>query len=405
MGMDVAVQQNLRLQGPDHVAQALEADVRWIGVVAHPERRTVGQQNVDPASIPARSFGPRLSAGQRPRPTALLALGPLVGPAVVSDRSAEPRNAKSRSSHDAAVGIDRADRSRPRTRQSRSHPSGTAGGVPGQIRVVVAGNEHTRGIENVGEVFQIVERQIARPQNQVDAQGSDLRIPQAFDRFVGDGKNRDHADDATGPPWCWMDFVSESGIGNVIARVRAHLVAELGDENPSSASVTFLGLEALDVLRFSAGDEDLVRYVSLGCSRHPMADPGDMVADPSRGPRAELVLTLRGGAGTASGVHKKLAILAASPAVEGVVFVGDALLDLGEPLWVGAPFTAVLLGESDIADLELPEPADPVKFYEVVPITGTEAAWVRLRGADALREAWTEAGIDVRDPGRSAVNL
>lgn len=64
MGMDVAVQQNLRLQGPDHVVQALEADVRWIGAVAHPERRTVGQQNVDPASIPARSFGPRLSTGQ-----------------------------------------------------------------------------------------------------------------------------------------------------------------------------------------------------------------------------------------------------------------------------------------------------------------------------------------------------
>nr|WP_296778063.1 suppressor of fused domain protein [Rhodococcus sp. (in: high G+C Gram-positive bacteria)] len=198
-----------------------------------------------------------------------------------------------------------------------------------------------------------------------------------------------------------MDFVSDS----VISGVRAHVISAIGDENPSSASVTFLGLEALDVLRFAGNDEDLVRYVTLGCSRHPMADPNDMVADPSRGPRAELVLTLRGGAGIASGVHKKLAILAASPAVEGVVLVADALLDLGEPLWVGAPFTAVLLGDSDIEDLVLPEPADPVKFLQVVPITGTEAAWVRLRGADALREAWTEAGIDVRDPTRSAVNL
>lgn len=198
-----------------------------------------------------------------------------------------------------------------------------------------------------------------------------------------------------------MDFVSDS----VISGVRAHVISAIGDENPSSASVTFLGLESLDVLRFAGNDEDLVRYVTLGCSRHPMADPGDMVADPSRGPRAELVLTLRGGAGIASGVHKKLAILAASPAVEGVVLVADGLLDLGEPLWVGAPFTAVLLGDSDIEDLVLPEPADPVKFLQVVPITGTEAAWVRLRGADALREAWAEAGIDVRDPARSAVNL
>jgi hypothetical protein len=197
-----------------------------------------------------------------------------------------------------------------------------------------------------------------------------------------------------------MGLVSES----VITAVRAHLVTEIGDDNPSSASVTFLGLESLDVLRFGA-DSEVVRYVSLGCSRHPMADPNDMVADPSRGPRAELVLTLRGGAGVASGVHKSLAVLAASPAVEGVVLMEDALLDLGEPLWTNAPFTAVLLGPSDIADLPLPEPFDPVHFFAAVPLTGTEAAWVRLRGADALREAWKEAGIDVRDPNRSAASL
>jgi len=197
-----------------------------------------------------------------------------------------------------------------------------------------------------------------------------------------------------------MGQVSDS----VIAAVRAHLVTEIGDESPSSASVTFLGLESLDVLRFGA-DSVVVRYVSLGCSRHPMADPNELVADPSRGPRAELVLTLRGGAGVASGVHKSLAVLAASPAVEGVVLVEDALLDLGEPLWTNAPFTAVLLGDSDIATLTLPEPYDPVRFLAAVPLTGTEAAWVRLRGAAALREAWAEAGIDVRDPNRSAASL
>ncbi|CCQ15453.1 putative uncharacterized protein [Rhodococcus sp. AW25M09] len=197
-----------------------------------------------------------------------------------------------------------------------------------------------------------------------------------------------------------MGQVSDS----VIAAVRTHLATEIGDEQPSSASVTFLGLEPLDVLRFGA-DPDVVRYVSLGCSRHPMADPNELVADPARGPRAELVLTLKGGAGVASGVHKSVAVLAASPAVEGVVLVEDALLDLGEPLWATAPFTAVLLGASDIADLTLPEPYDPVRFLAAVPLTGTEAAWVRLRGADALREAWAEAGIDVRDPNRSAASL
>ncbi|MFC9786215.1 suppressor of fused domain protein [Rhodococcus sp. NPDC127528] len=192
---------------------------------------------------------------------------------------------------------------------------------------------------------------------------------------------------------------------SVIASVRAHLIDRIGGPEPSSASVTFLGLEPLEVLRFGPLDGDLVRYVSLGCSRHPMGDPGDLIADPVRGPRAELVLSLRGGAGVASGVHRTLAVLAAAPAVEGVVLTADGLLDLGDPLWKGAPFTAMLLGDSDIDDLPLPEPADPVRFLDAVPITGTEAAWVRLRGAGALREAWAEAGIDVRDPARGAASL
>lgn len=199
-----------------------------------------------------------------------------------------------------------------------------------------------------------------------------------------------------------MEDVSEP----IVSAVRAHLAAQIGGPEPSAASVTFLGLEPLDILRFPGEpDAELVRYASLGCSRHPMGDPADMVADPVRGPRAELVMTLRGGAGVASGVHRSLAVLAASPAVEGVVLVVDGLIDLGEPLWKDAHFTAVLLGTSDIADLALDEPADPVQFLEVTPITGTEAAWVRLRGAQALRDAWAEAGIDVRDPKRSAASL
>lgn len=188
---------------------------------------------------------------------------------------------------------------------------------------------------------------------------------------------------------------------SVVTAVRAHLIAQIGGDEPSSASVTFLGLEPLDVLLFRG---DPVRYATLGCSRHPMGDPSDMIADPNRGPRAELVLTLDGGTGIASGVHRSLAVLAAAPAVEGIVLVDDALVDLGEPLWKDAPFTAVLLGHSDIPELTLPEPADPVTFFEVTPVTGTEAAWVRLRGAPALREAWAEANIDVRDPNRTVLH-
>jgi hypothetical protein len=37
-----------------------------------------------------------------------------------------------------------------------------------------------------------------------------------------------------------------------------------------------------------------------------------------------------------------------------------------------------------------------------IPITATEAAWVRLKGADAMREAWQQDGVDVFDPSRRA---
>ncbi|MFD6452518.1 MULTISPECIES: suppressor of fused domain protein [unclassified Nocardia] len=170
-----------------------------------------------------------------------------------------------------------------------------------------------------------------------------------------------------------------------------------------SASLTFLGLEPVEILRIPG--DGAVHYATLGGSRHPMGDPTDLLADPVRGPRAELVLTLLMSADPQVGVAKSLGVLVASPAVEGVVLQADALLDLGEPLWRNAKFTAVVLGESDIPAIALPDPADPVRYLSVTPVTATEAAWVRVRGAQALRDAWAEAGIDVRDPERGAVNL
>ncbi|RJO80360.1 suppressor of fused domain protein [Nocardia panacis] len=177
----------------------------------------------------------------------------------------------------------------------------------------------------------------------------------------------------------------------------------VGPTEVDAASVTFLGLEPIEILRIAAAD--FVHYVTLGGSRHPMGDPAALLADPVRGPRAELVLTLRSGLGAQSGLAKSLGVLAATPVVEGVVLQADALLDVGEPLWRGAPFTAVLLGDSEIPEVVLPDPAEPVRYLTVVPVTATEAAWVRVRGAGALREAWAEAGIDVRDPGRGAATL
>lgn len=195
-----------------------------------------------------------------------------------------------------------------------------------------------------------------------------------------------------------------------LQRVRAHLDAHFAHTEPDVAGVTFLGAEPLDVLRYrvradGAEDDDVVHYVSLGCSRHPMVDPTAVFADPEHGPRAEVVLRLRD-PGAITGLARSLAIVAASPAVEGVVLTPDALVDLGAPLWARpsgrAPFTAVLLGDSDIVDLALDPPRDPVVFLAATPITATEAAWVRLKGADAMREAWRSDGVDVLDPNRPA---
>jgi hypothetical protein len=188
-------------------------------------------------------------------------------------------------------------------------------------------------------------------------------------------------------------------VTDVLAEVRARLSAHFARE-PDAASVTFLGTQSFDVLRFGPGDDGVIHYVSLGCSREPMTDPADLAADPVRGPRAEVAVSLRGP--TPTGLARNVAVLAAAPAVEGLVLAPDALVDLGTPLWSGAPFTAFLLGRSEIDDVELPAPSDPVAVLSAIPITATEAAWVRLKGAEAMREAWRTDGVDVLDPGRKA---
>lgn len=187
-------------------------------------------------------------------------------------------------------------------------------------------------------------------------------------------------------------------------QLRAHLRAHFTDTEPDAASVTFLGTETIEVLRFREPD-GTVHYVTLGCSRHPMTEPTLDLADPVRGPRAEVVLRLRD-PGPITGLARSLAILAAAPAVDGVVLCADALVDLGSPLWASpssrVPFTAVLLGHSEIGDLPLDPPRDPVQFLSATPITATEAAWVRLKGAEAMRQAWANDGVDVLDPNRPA---
>ncbi len=133
-----------------------------------------------------------------------------------------------------------------------------------------------------------------------------------------------------------------------------------------------------------------------------MVDPAELLADPVHGPRAEITVALRGPSPT--GLARSVAVVAAAPSVEGVVLEPDALVDLEAPLWQGAPFTAFLLGCSEIGDVVLPEPLSPVSVLSAVPITATEAAWVRLRGAGSMRDAWVADGVDPTDPRRRAAN-
>jgi hypothetical protein len=176
-------------------------------------------------------------------------------------------------------------------------------------------------------------------------------------------------------------------VTDVAAGVRAHLRAHFARAGipmePDVATVTFVGVSPIDVLRFGPDQRGVIHYVSVGGWRD------------SAGAPTEVVVSLRP-ASAGQGLAHSVAVLAAAPAVEGLMPAPDALVDLGQPAWKTAPFTAFLLGDSDI------EPVAGVQFLQAIPVTANEAAWVRLKGADAMRQAWQEDGVDVLDPTRRA---
>ncbi|WP_329455795.1 suppressor of fused domain protein [Streptomyces sp. NBC_01497] len=195
-------------------------------------------------------------------------------------------------------------------------------------------------------------------------------------------------------------------MAEILPLVEGRLRDALGEPD-ARASVTFVGADRVEVLRFFDPASGVVRYATLGMSAAPMSDSTLMVADTVHGPRAELLLSVRAGLAPTDEVLRPLAVLAASPQVEGVVVAPGASLDVGGPLWPGAPFSSVLVAESGglVADLELPEPMDPVRFLPLLPMTAHEAAWKRARGAQELQERWLSHGSDLRDPLRGAVPL
>jgi len=178
---------------------------------------------------------------------------------------------------------------------------------------------------------------------------------------------------------------------DLLAAVEAAWIGAFGPVD-ARGSISFVGVTSIEVLRFGPDSSGIVRYATLGMSRTPMADPGALVVDPTAGPRAELVLTL---AGRRDSVLRTIAALASAPAVEGLVLAPDATVETGQPLWEGAEFTAVLVDPPVLPDVATAV-GQPVQLLAVVPITATELAYRRIHGAVALREAWGEAGTDLR---------
>lgn len=187
-----------------------------------------------------------------------------------------------------------------------------------------------------------------------------------------------------------------SGMAAVEQALCAHF-----ELSPARASVSFLGVEPIEILRFDSVPGERI-YLSLGMSRYPMTAASEPVLG-AHGPRAELMLHIRDGAGCHADVWRQLAVLAASPAVEGVVYTPGMTVDLGQALAAGSRCTGGVLAESGLAPIETPD--GPVEFIQVLPAMSAELAWCRVRGAAALRERWVAQRVDLLNLGRRAATL
>jgi hypothetical protein len=170
---------------------------------------------------------------------------------------------------------------------------------------------------------------------------------------------------------------------------------------PARASVSFVGVEPIDVLRFEPIPGERA-YVSLGMSRRPMTAAAESVQQPD-GPRAELMLHLRDPVDAFPDVWRSLAVLAASPAVEGVVYTVGMSVDVGQPLAPGSLCTGGVLVESSLA--AVPFDGGAVDVLQVVPATSHELALCRVQGAAALRARWSAQDIDLLDLARAPADL
>lgn len=165
--------------------------------------------------------------------------------------------------------------------------------------------------------------------------------------------------------------------------------------------MSFVGVEPISVLRFEPSPDERA-YVSLGMARHPMTAASAAVRT-DEGPRAELMLRVRDGGDLHTSVWRRLALLAAAPAVEGVVYSAGMTVDLGQPLTANSRCTGGLVVHAPIDPIEATP--GPVSVLRIVPATATELAWCRVHGSPALQARWADRETDLLDLGRSAVVL
>lgn len=181
-----------------------------------------------------------------------------------------------------------------------------------------------------------------------------------------------------------------------LADISAHLAGHFA-QVPARASLSFVGVDPIDVLRFEPIPGERA-YVSLGMSRHPMTGANEEVLA-GDGPRAELLLHLRDPLDAHGDVWRNVALLAAAPAVEGVVYKPGMSIDLGAPLSSSSICTGVVVTESPVAGVS------DVEVLQIVAATPAELAWCRVRGSAALLERWAASDTDLLDLARRGVAL
>ena len=146
------------------------------------------------------------------------------------------------------------------------------------------------------------------------------------------------------------------------AHLRGHFAGVGHQAEPDSRERDVSGYRTHRGAAISLRGAGLVHYVSLGCSRHPMTDP-------TPGPRrsaARPACRSRAAPARSRAGHRDGAQPGDTGGDAGCRRCGagpDALIDLGAPLWARpcarVPFTAVLLGRSDIPDLAAGAAARP----------------------------------------------